>query len=83
MVDASRIHGVMRGTSPCADCTERFSACHDNCPKDKRADPKDPGYKMWKAQTDEVKKKKQSHKKAHFDDYKAERRRDAWRRKTS
>lgn len=83
MDDTNRIHNIMRGPSPCANCTERFTACWDHCPKDKRADPKNPGYQMWKAQAEELKKKSTSYKKAHFEDYKDEKRRDAWRRKTS
>ena len=33
--------------SPCKDCTERFPACSDNCPKDARGEY---GYKAWKAE---------------------------------
>ena len=32
--------------SPCKDCTERFIACSDKCPKDARGEF---GYKAWKA----------------------------------
>ena len=31
---------------PCKDCTERFLACSDHCPKDERGEY---GYKAWKA----------------------------------
>lgn len=27
-----------REPSPCNGCTERFTACHDHCPKDARGD---------------------------------------------
>lgn len=40
--------------SPCKDCRERFTACHDICPKDKRGEF---GYKAWKKMVDEEKKK--------------------------
>lgn len=33
--------------SPCKDCTERFPACSDKCPKDARGES---GYKAWKAE---------------------------------
>lgn len=33
-----------REPSPCNGCTERFTACHDRCPKDKRGDY---GYKAF------------------------------------
>lgn len=42
----------IRGTSPCDGCTERFLACHDNCPKDNRGQY---GYKAFKAEIERVK----------------------------
>ena len=36
----------MNSDCPCDGCTERFIACSDRCPKDKRGDF---GYKAWKA----------------------------------
>lgn len=36
----------MREDSPCKDCTEKFTACHGNCPKDARGEF---GYNAWKA----------------------------------
>jgi hypothetical protein len=39
---------------PCENCTERFIACHDHCPKDERGEF---GYKAWKMQIEEEKKK--------------------------
>lgn len=32
--------------SPCKDCPDRYTACHDHCDK----------YKAWKAEKDAVKK---------------------------
>ena len=32
--------------SPCMNCPERFTACHDHCPKDARGEY---GYGKWKA----------------------------------
>lgn len=37
----------MRVDSPCKDCSERFLACSDHCPKDERGEY---GYKAWKEQ---------------------------------
>lgn len=71
MDDPKRIPGVIRGLSPCADCTERSSACWDNCHKDARGDY---GYKAWKADVEAMKAKK----KAYHD---LNRRRRQWRRK--
>ena len=36
--------GPTRDKSPCLNCTERFLACHDRCPKDKRGER---GYKAF------------------------------------
>jgi hypothetical protein len=33
--------------SPCCGCTEKFTACHDRCPKDERGEY---GYKAWKSE---------------------------------
>ena len=33
------------GVSPCKDCTERYRACSDKCPK----------YKAWKAEIERIK----------------------------
>jgi hypothetical protein len=46
-----RLPGVIRGVSPCAECSERHTACHDNCPK----------YKEWKAEMQKVKDKKKEY----------------------
>ena len=37
---------VTRDPPPCYGCTEKFTACHDRCPKDERGEF---GYKAWKA----------------------------------
>jgi hypothetical protein len=37
---------------PCKDCKERFTACHDKCPKDKRGEY---CYKAWKSELCEKK----------------------------
>ena len=29
---------MYRSISPCKDCTEKFTACHDRCPKDERGE---------------------------------------------
>jgi hypothetical protein len=39
----------MSKPSPCYQCQERFTACHDHCPKDARGDY---GHKAWKADMD-------------------------------
>ena len=51
ITDEQRITGAVRGAPPCKDCTERFLACHDHCPKDERGGF---GYKAWKAETKRV-----------------------------
>lgn len=53
ITDNQRITGAVRGVPPCKDCTERFLACHDRCPKDERGEF---GYKAWKAEGQRVKK---------------------------
>lgn len=40
-----------RDESPCKDCSERFTACADHCPKDERGEF---GYKAWKAEAKRV-----------------------------
>ena len=53
ITDEQRITGAVRGAPPCKDCTERFQACWDHCPKDERGEF---GYKAWKAETKRVNK---------------------------
>ena len=50
--DEQRISSHLRDVSPCRDCTEKFLACHDDCPKDKRGEH---GYGAWKAKVEEIK----------------------------
>lgn len=38
----------MSKPSPCYKCQERYTACHDHCPKDARGDY---GYEAWLADT--------------------------------
>lgn len=38
MGDPTLLPGIIRGTSPCDGCTERFEACWGNCPKDARGE---------------------------------------------
>ena len=40
-----------REKSPCLGCTERFPACSDHCPKDKRGEY---GYLAWKSKVKEI-----------------------------
>ena len=52
MNERQRMHNVIRDPSPCLGCTERFTACSDNCPKDARGEY---GHNAWKAEIDRVK----------------------------
>jgi hypothetical protein len=52
-IDEKRLTGAVRGVPPCKDCTERFQACWDHCPKDERGEF---GYKAWKAEIKRVNK---------------------------
>lgn len=45
------IPGPIRGENPCRDCTERFLACSDRCPKDERGEY---GRNAWKSEIDRV-----------------------------
>lgn len=48
-----KMRTTFRDAAPCKDCTERFRACHDDCPKDKRCEF---GYAAWKQAVAEVEK---------------------------
>lgn len=50
---ATPIDSPIRDKSPCYGCTEKFAACHDRCPKDKRGEF---GYKAWKDKVDSANK---------------------------
>jgi Ni,Fe-hydrogenase I small subunit len=71
MNDNQRVNYTTRGDSPCIGCTERKTACWDNCPKDERGKF---GYKAWKAKLEEVKEKRKA--------YDNLNRRKRWQRKT-
>lgn len=53
-----RMRNAVRDPSPCKDCTERFTACSDRCPKDERGEY---GYKAWKKIISHVKEEKKKY----------------------
>lgn len=59
MNDPRRLTGSIRGVSPCAGCTERFTACWDRCPKDARGEF---GYQAWKAEIKRVNEEREKYK---------------------
>ena len=52
--------------NPCIGCTERFIACHDNCPKDARGEY---GHKAWKADMHKAKAAEKAYKQARREDF--------------
>ena len=54
----SPIPGPIRDDNPCFNCTERFTACSDRCPKDKRGEY---GRKAYKAEIERVNQKRRDH----------------------
>lgn len=58
MKDCQRLKSGIREVCPCKDCSERFTACSDKCPKDERGAF---GYKAWKAKIKEVEKKRKAY----------------------
>ena len=52
MAKGKEIYLTIRKDSPCKGCTERFTACHDDCPKDARGEY---GHKAWTAEIERVK----------------------------
>ncbi len=48
----------IRESAPCKLCSEKFTACHDRCPKDERGEF---GYKAWKAILEDIKKKRKAY----------------------
>lgn len=62
----SRPDPVTREMSPCNGCTERFTACHDRCPKDERGEL---GYKAWKSRLDEINKRRKEYNQKPFVQY--------------
>ena len=57
-IDDKRLTISMRGAPPCKECSERFLACHDRCPKDERGEF---GYKAWKAEIKRVNKAREEY----------------------
>lgn len=53
--DNQRIRSATRDPSPCRGCTERFTACSGNCPKEARGEY---GYDSWKDEIKRVKNNK-------------------------
>jgi hypothetical protein len=49
---------VIRDSAPCKDCSEKFTACHDHCPKDKRGEY---GYKAFQERIEQVKDAKRNY----------------------
>lgn len=68
-----RLHGVMRGMSPCTECGERHTACHDKCQK----------YHEWKAEAQKIKEAKTAYLEDRQQAYEEQKRRNRWGRKTS
>lgn len=62
-IDDKRLTGAVRGVPPCKECSERFLACHDRCPKDERGES---GYKAWKAEIERVKAVREKYLKENF-----------------
>ena len=58
MPSGPRINNSIRDVAPCKDCTERFTACSDRCPKDARGEF---GYSAWKIEAERVKTARQNH----------------------
>ena len=71
MDDPKRLPGIIRGTSPCEGCEERFAACWGKCPKDVRGER---GYNAWTNEIRETKAKMKEY-------YELNRRRRQWRKK--
>ena len=65
-----RLPGVMRGVSPCTECSERHPACHGSCPK----------YMAWKAEAEKVKGARLAYLEERTKLYEEEKRRNRWRR---
>ncbi len=52
------LNSGIRDMSPCNGCTEKFTACHGDCPKDKRGAF---GYSAWLAKLREVEAKRKAY----------------------
>lgn len=58
MAKGMEIDGPIRGSNPCHGCTERFTACADDCPKDKRGEY---GRDAWLAELKRVNKNRRDY----------------------
>lgn len=54
--------GPIRDDNPCRNCTERFIACSDRCPKDARGEY---GRSAWKAEAERVNENRRQYAKQH------------------
>lgn len=52
------VDAPIRDENPCKDCTERFLACSDRCPKDERGEY---GRKAWKTEIERVNKNRREY----------------------
>jgi hypothetical protein len=77
--DEKRLTGEVRGVSPCEECSERFQACWDHCPKDQRGEY---GYKAWKADAQQVNEKRRTYAQERNAIYEEDKRRKRWATKT-
>jgi hypothetical protein len=60
------IDSPTREKSPCFGCKEKFTACHDNCPKDKRGEG---GYEAWKKHLEMLKDARKEYERSRFNKY--------------
>ena len=65
--DNQRFPAPVRDVSPCKGCTERFTACHDRCPKDLRGEY---GYKAFRERIDRVTHARRVYIKRKYNDHK-------------
>ena len=66
MMEHQRLPGVSRIVAPCKDCSERFTACSDKCPKDARGEY---GYLAWKAEQNKIKQAEKEYLKNRREDF--------------
>jgi hypothetical protein len=66
MNEEQRIEGRIRTLPPCKGCDERFTACHDKCPKDERGEY---GYHSWRSQLDELNERRKEYNRKPFVQY--------------
>lgn len=58
MSERQKMSNAIRDPSPCRDCTERFIACSDRCPKDARGEY---GHKAWSKEIARVKNERRKY----------------------